>query len=100
MPSYNVSVPHNFGQEAARSRVQLFLEAVRRDYADHVSDVSGQWTDNRLDYQFQTSGLSISGTLVVEESAIKVSGPLPLVAALFRGRIENQVRDELKKMLS
>jgi hypothetical protein len=38
--------------------------------------------------------------LAVEETAVEVSGPLPLVAALFRGKIEQQIRGELAKLLS
>lgn len=100
MPSFRVSVPHALGQEAARIRVEQFLDAVQRDYAAHISDMNGQWNDNRLGFEFVTSGLNISGTLVVETATVEVSGPLPLVAAFFRGKIESQIRDELRKLLS
>jgi hypothetical protein len=100
MPSYSVSVQHGLGQPAARQRVDAFLEAVIRDYAQSISDVDGHWTENRLAFRFVTMGLSISGMLVVEESLVAVSGPLPLAAALFRGRIEKQIREELQRLLS
>jgi len=100
MPSYRVSVQHDLGQAAARQRVEAFLDTVRRDYAQSISNVGGQWTENRLAFQFVTSGLSISGMLVVEETLVEVSGPLPLAAVLFRGRIEQQIRNELQRLLS
>lgn len=100
MPSYNVSVPHDLGQSAARARVEQFLEAVQRDYAEHVRNVSGEWEENQLNFRFLTSGLNISGTLAVEETLVEVSGPLPFVAVLFRGKIEQQIRAELGKLLS
>jgi len=100
MPSFNVSVPHDLGQAAARARVEQFLDAVQRDYAEQVRNVSGEWEDNQLSFRFITSGLNISGTLAVKESVVEVSGPLPLVAALFRGKIEQQIRAELAKLLS
>jgi hypothetical protein len=99
MASFSVSVPHALGQETARARVEQFLGTVQRDFAAHVSDVSGEWHDNRLAFRFVTSGLGISGSLVVEPASVEVSGPLPFVAVLFRGRIENQIRDELQKLL-
>jgi len=46
------------------------------------------------------SGLSISGVLLVEETLVAVSGPLPLAAVFFRGQIERTIRDELRKLLS
>lgn len=100
MPSYSVSVQHGLGQATARQRVESFLESVLRDYAEHVSNMDGQWTENRLAFRFVTSGLSISGLLEVEERLVAVSGPLPLAAVLFRGRIERQIRDELQQLLS
>jgi len=100
MPSYSVSVPHNLGQEPARARVERFLDSVQRDYAAHVSNVSGEWSNNRLDFRFLASGLNVSGTLVVGEQLVEVSGPLPLAAMLFRGQIERTIRDELRRLLS
>jgi len=100
MPSYHVSVPHNLGQAAARGRVDQFLESVQRDYAEHIGNVSGRWSDDRLDFRFLASGLNISGTLMVAQQSVEVSGSLPLEAALFRGQIERTIRDELQRLLS
>jgi hypothetical protein len=100
MPSYHVSVPHALGSAAARARLDKFLDDVRRDYAAQLGDVSGVWTADCLDFRFQTSGLPISGKLLVEEASVQVSGQLPLVASIFRGRIEQTIRDELRRLLS
>ena len=100
MPAFNVSVPHALGQPAALGRVQQFLDNVERDYAAHVSDVRGEWTGHRLQFGFVATGMPISGTLVVEESHVHVNGPLPLAAVLFRGRIEQTIREQLQQLLS
>jgi hypothetical protein len=100
MPSYRVSVSHELGREPARARVEQFLDNVQRDYAAYISQVSGEWTENQLQFRFLASGLNISGALVVEETLVEVSGPLPLAAAFFRGQIERTIRDELRRLLS
>lgn len=92
-------VPHQLGQEAARERVETFLVNVQRDYAALVSQVSGQWNGNALAFAFVASGLSISGTLEVQESAAVVDGSLPLAAAFFRGQIERNIREQLQRLL-
>lgn len=99
MPAFRVAVPHAVGQQAAQVRVAQFLEQVRREHADKVSDVRGQWEENRLDFAFVASGLQVQGTLVVEEEIVQVFGPLPLAAMFFRGRIEQTIRGELEKLL-
>jgi len=100
MAGFNVSVPHHIGREAALSRVQRFLDDVRQNYAAHVSDVRGQWHENRLEFGFSATGLPVQGTLVVEDHAVHVSGPLPLAAMFFRGKIEQTIRQELEKLLA
>jgi hypothetical protein len=92
-------VTHDLGREAALSRVQSFLDQVRHNYGDDVSDVRGQWSENSLEFAFAARGLAVSGTLLVEECTVHVSGPLPLAAMFFRGRIEQQIRQELEKLL-
>ncbi len=100
MAAYNVTVPHELSPDAARSRVESFLDQVQREYAAHVSDVEGQWVGNALQFGFVTTGMKINGTLVIHEEHIHVSGPLPLMAAFFRGRIEQTIREQLVKLLS
>jgi Putative polyhydroxyalkanoic acid system protein (PHA_gran_rgn). len=100
MAGFHVTVPHALGHEAALSRVQKFLDDVRQDYAAQVSDVRGQWSGNRLDFGFSATGLPVQGTLVVEDNTVHVSGPLPLAALLFRGKIEQTIRQELEKLLA
>ncbi len=99
MAGFDVSVPHRLGREAALVRVQQFLDQVRHNYGDDVSDVRGEWNDNRLDFGFAARGLAVRGALVVEEQLVHVTGPLPLAALFFRGRIEQQIRQELEKLL-
>ena len=100
MAAINVTVPHALDPNDARSRVERFLDQVQREYAAHVSDVEGQWNGNSLQFGFVTTGLKINGTLVVHEEHVHVSGPLPLMAAFFRGRIEQTIREQLVKLLS
>lgn len=99
MSGYNVSVAHDLGREAALDRVRTFLDQVRHNYGDDVSDVQGDWNDNRLDFGFAARGFAVRGLLLVEVNAVHVSGPLPLAAMFFRGRIEQQIRQELVKLL-
>ena len=99
MAGFSVAVPHGLGREAALVRVQQFLEDIRQTYGQDLSDVRGHWHGHRLDFGFRAKGLGVHGTLVVEEAEVHVAGPLPLAAMFFRGRIEQQIRQELEKLL-
>jgi hypothetical protein len=100
MGSLQVSVPHRLGQPAALQKVQGFVDALQSRYASYLSDVHGQWDNNRLTFNFRAGGAAIEGTLVVEDQRIVVSTSLPLAAALFRGTIEAAIRDEAQRLLA
>ena len=74
MASFHVSVPHAIGRDAALARVERFLDEVRQSYAAHISEVQGQWSENRLDF---------SSYLCAADSAI-VSGKISHVNYLRR----------------
>lgn len=99
MPSLALQVPHQLPVPEAVSRLQSFLEEVRRDHADRVSNVSGEWLNETLKFAFTTMGMQIKGDLVVGEQEVRVSGNLPFAASLFRGTIEQTIRTELEKLL-
>src|SRR5438067_12694434 len=100
MASFQVTVPHALSQETARARVEKFLDDMQRDYAGQISDVQGTWNGNQLAFAFVATGLQIGGTLAVNDKDIQVSGPLPMVAMMFQGRIVKSIRDELQRLLS
>lgn len=100
MPAISMSVVHNLGTAEAVGRLTSFLDEVRRDHGDKVSDVRGGWEGNTLQFSFTTYGMAIQGMLTVEDAAVKIAGKIPLAALLFRGQVEKTIREELLKLLS
>ncbi len=99
MPSLTINVPHSLGAEEATSRLKTFFEKIKERHQDKVSNLEEQWNGNRLDYAFSTYGFNIKGDLTVEPDEVKVVGSLPFAAMMFKGMIEQSVRDELVKVL-
>src|SRR5215213_9259507 len=99
MPSFSVTVPHSVGKQAARDRVANFLDNVRQDFSGQVSEVGGDWSGDELKFRLVASGLAISGSLLVGDTAVEVMGSLPLAAMFFKGQIESRIRDDLKRLL-
>lgn len=99
MPSLSVKVLHQLPVPEAVNRLQAFLEEVRRDHADRVSNVEGEWSAETLRFGFTAMSMQIRGHLVVSEEHVNVSGNLPFAASLFRGTIESTIREELEKLL-
>ncbi len=99
MPALAIQVPHQLPVAEAVVRLQKFLDEIRRDHAERVSNVQGEWLAETLKFAFTAMGMQIKGNLIVGEQDVRVSGNLPFAAALFRGTIEQTIRGELEKLL-
>jgi len=99
MPQLTVQVPHQLPVDEAAVRLQSFLEKMRADNADRISDVRGEWAGNELRFAFTAVALKIQGTLQVLADEVRVVANLPFAALLFRGQIEETMRSELEKLL-
>lgn len=100
MPSLTISVPHSLGTEEATARLKTFFGKLKERYQDKMSNLEEQWEGNKLAYAFSTFGFNIKGDLNVEPGEVKVNGSLPFAAMMFKGKIEQSVREELEKVLA
>ncbi|MGD9722364.1 MAG: polyhydroxyalkanoic acid system family protein [Pirellulales bacterium] len=100
MPTVTINTPHALGAEEATNRLKTFFAKLKERHQDKVSNLEEQWNDNRLDYSFSTFGFNIKGDLTVEPGEVKVSSNLPFAAMMFKGKIEQTVREELEKLLA
>lgn len=100
MPSLTISVPHSLGAEEATNRLKTLFEKLKERHADKVSNLEQEWTDNCLNYAFSSFGFNVKGDVTVEPDAVNVNGSLPFAAMMFKGKIEQAVREELEKRLA
>jgi hypothetical protein len=100
MPAFSTEVVHQLGQEPATARLKQFMEQVREQYKDFVTDLQGNWTGNVLAFSLKTYGFKIDGTLTVDDKAVRLAGNLPIAALVFRGKIEQSIASELRRELS
>ncbi|MBN01697.1 MAG: hypothetical protein CMJ77_21505 [Planctomycetaceae bacterium] len=100
MPSFNVQVPHSLGQDAAKARMDSFLETMEKKYKDQISDMDGSWSDNILNFSFNTFGIKIDGKMTVAEDNVQMDGELPFAAMMFKGKIASGIQEALEKALA
>lgn len=100
MPGMNISMPHTLGQEEALRRLQAALEKAKARNEGKVTNLQENWSGNRLDYSFSTFGFNVKGDVTVEPSEVKLNGTLPFAAMMFKGKIEQTVREELSRILA
>lgn len=100
MPGMHVEVEHTMGKDAAVEKLKSLMDHIQAHYQGQVKDIQQSWEGNVLNFSFKTFGMTISGTLTVDDDKATLEGKLPIAAMAFRGQIENGIREELVKQLA
>lgn len=100
MPSLQLTFPHQLGQEEAVARLKNLLTRVQEKYQAQVSDLHQAWNGNTLAFSFSTYGFKVAGDVIVDPSEVRLDGQIPMAAMIFKGKIENAIRDQLAKELA
>ena len=99
MPRLNMHIPHQLGKEETLRRLKEKLDIAKDAYQSRVSDLHQQWKGDELLFGFKVAGMKVTGTLSVENSAVKLAAALPFAAMMFKGKIERRLREELSGLL-
>jgi hypothetical protein len=100
MPALKMNFPHQLGRTTAQERLHTLLAKVKHRYGDQVSNLRESWSDNVLDFGFTTYGFGIQGNVTVEENEVRLDGQIPFAAMMFRGKIEQALRETMTKTLA
>jgi hypothetical protein len=100
MPEIDMSFPHNLPQNEALTRIKKLLGEVKSEHADKISDLNEKWSGHSGQFSFKAFSFSVSGTLEVSPSAVRLNGKLPFAAGLFKDQIEDTIRQRATNMLS
>ncbi len=100
MPGFNAEVAHSLGQLEATNRLKDFVQQTLQRFQEHLSAADGAWNENVLAFSLTTTGVTVKGTLTVEDKFVRVDGHLPLLALPFRGTIQNSIVAELTQALA
>lgn len=100
MSSLNISVSHDLTIEEASKRIKGLLTQMKREYGDSIKDLSEDWRGNSCWFSFSVMGSSITGTLDILSYEVQIKGDLPFAASLFKGKIEDTIRERATNLLS
>ncbi len=100
MPGLSMETVHELGQEEATKRLKEKFHVVREQHGHKAADLVETWEGNVLSFAFKVMGMAVSGTVTVEDAAVKLDAKLPLAAMMFKGMIEREIRKELGDVLA
>jgi hypothetical protein len=99
VPKFNLEVPHGLSADEAKSRLERFVESLKSQHGDKVSDLEQSWAGNTLSFAFKTFGFKIAGAIASLDKKLDVSGDIPFAAMMFKGKIESEIREQLSRLM-
>lgn len=88
-----IDIPHRLGKAEAKRRMKARIGELPAHIPGGTAEVRADWPgEDRMTVDVAALGQSVSATLDVEESIIRVTLVLPLMLGLFAGKIAEIVR--------
>jgi hypothetical protein len=100
MPKIKLSVPHQLGQDEAKSRVSKLIADSRSQFGDKITNVEETWTGNIDAFRFRTMGFAIDGQLEVKPAEVLIDINFPWIALPFKDRVESEILKHARELLA
>lgn len=94
-----LTLPHELGRAEARRRIDEGFESFARHMGGAAGALERSWSGDRLSFVFQALGQRISGTIDVEDAAIRLEVLLPTVLAMVAETVKARLRREERLLL-
>lgn len=99
-PNFRLTITHPFDQAQALERVRTLLTRVRTSFAEHITTLQEEWNDNIGAFHITLKGMVFTGAIEVLAGEIRVTGTLPLMALMFKGRIEQEITRRAQELFA
>lgn len=82
------------------TRMKQESQAALAAFGDQVKDLKQQWNGNQVDFSFSAMSFSVQGDMQVNKDHISLTAKLPMAAFMFKGMIEQRLRERLGEVLA
>lgn len=95
-----VTVPHRLGKAEARNRLDASVGQLRDQFAAmSVSNFQHAWSGDRMTFNAQALGQTISGGIDVGESDIRIEVALPGLLGMFANKVARGLQRQAPLLL-
>jgi hypothetical protein len=94
-----LTLPHELGRAEARRRIDEGFASFSQHMGAAAGVLTKSWSGDQLSFAFQMLGQGISGTIDVEDAAIRLEVLLPNLLALVADKVKGRLRKEGQLLL-
>lgn len=94
-----LTIPHELGRVEARRRIDDGFASFSQHMGAVAGALSKSWNGDRLNFKFAALGQDISGTVDVEDAAIRLEVLLPGMLGMIAGRVKGRLKKESQLLL-
>lgn len=100
MSSLTVSLPHQLSRAEAKQRVEELIGRLPQEYGAFLSKFEKKWDGDTMTFNMSASGVTITGTVQVDDRAVRLDIPLPWPLSMFAGNVQQALEHEGRKLLT
>ena len=89
-----LTIPHELGRAEARRRIDEGFANFAKHMGAAAGVLSKTWPGDRLAFALSALGQQISGTIDVEDAAVKLEVLLPNLLAMLANKVKGRLRTE------
>jgi hypothetical protein len=93
------TIPHELGRAEARRRIDEGFASFSQHMGAVAGALSKTWTGDRLAFGFAALGQKITGTIDVEDGAIRLEVLLPNLLAMMADKVKRRLKSEGQLLL-
>lgn len=100
MPAIDFTLPHSFDPDEVVTRLKGFISKLRDRNEAKFLVRSEEWNGRELKCSFSSFSFPMDAVMQVEPNQLKFHIDIPFAAMVFKGQIEQKLREELAKVLT
>ena len=94
-----LTIPHELGRAEARRRLDEGFASFSQHMGVAAGVLSKSWTGDRLSFALAALGQQISGTIDVDDAAVRVEVLLPNLLAVMADKVKGRLKKEGQLLL-
>jgi len=98
MPKISLSHRTSLTALEIKGKAEKMISEALEKFGDKISELQQSWSGNTLKFSFRAMGFFVSGEATAKDNLIMLQGKIPYAAVLFKGKIEEIIRQKAREL--